>query len=387
MPKILFVYDYFYPAYKAGGPIQSLTNLAIGLLHKHEVSIFTGCNDHNTADKLTDIDADKWSAISLPGTAERLQVWYANRKTITKHLFRSILKDAGPAVIYLNGIFSYRFIIIPLLAVNPAKNKIVIAPRGMLQAGALAGKSIKKKLYLTALKLSGLVKNVTWHATNEEEERDIRKAFGNNIHVTVAANIAKAPVNNITGSEKAIGQLRLIYLSLIAAKKNLLQAIELINKLAANITLDIYGPVKDAAYWKKCEQAIAASDGKVNYKGDIRPELVQDTFAKYDASILLTKGENFGHALYESMSAGRPIITSYFTPWNELEQKRTGWNLDIADNDVCLNRLESICNLDNDSFNIYCNGAYEMAKLYYRESSDLSSYYEIFSPPDPRRGI
>lgn len=377
--KILFVYDHFYPAYRAGGPIQSLTNLAVALEPDCEISILTSAYDHNMSEVLKGIETDIWTQVKLPNAVNTIKIWYANKKKINKETVAGCLAGLQPNVIYLNGMFSYRFVIISLLTIDKSKIKVVLCPRGMLQSGALAGKSFKKKLYLSALKLSGLVKNISWHATNAEEEGDIRKVFGSKVNVIVAANIPKAPVNKVIDSEKAQGQLRLIYLSLIAEKKNLLQLIELVNKSVADITLDIYGPVKDAAYWKKCEQAIAGSNGKVKYMGDIRPEQVQDTFAKYDASILLTKGENFGHALYESLSAGRPIITSYFTPWNELEQKKAGWNVDIADNAACLNILESICNLDNALFNVYCDGAYEMAKLYYRESSDLSNYYKMFS--------
>lgn len=91
MPKLLFVYDHFFPAYKAGGPIQSLANLAGCLQDEYEVSVFTGSTDHNSTEKLKDIDADEWSAVALPGTGKNLQVWYASAGTITRKLFRRIV--------------------------------------------------------------------------------------------------------------------------------------------------------------------------------------------------------------------------------------------------------------------------------------------------------
>ncbi len=375
MTSIIIVYDYFYPAYKAGGPVQSLTNLVV-ILKKHINFVICGAVDLHSKTNLGGISTNEWSTIKLPPSDTQLNVWYAVK--LNKAIFSKCLQDVSPAVVYLNGMFSFRFVIIPLLTIDKSKIKIVLCPRGMLQNGALAGKSLKKKLYIAALKFSGLVKNIDWHATNAEEEQDIKSVFGNKANVIVAPNIPKSPVNKITRSEKATDQLRLIYLSLIAEKKNLLQVIELVNKLAANVTLDIYGPVKDAAYWKKCEQAIATSNGKIKYMGDLRPEQVQDTFAKYDASIILTKGENFGHALYESLSVGRPLITSFFTPWNDLEEKKAGWNLDISNTDDCIKKLEVIASIDNDSFNVYCNGAYELAKGYYAESADLSNYHKLF---------
>ena len=317
--------------------------------------------------------------MELEPASTTFQVWYSSKdKPHAGEILRCI-EETDASIVYLNGMFSYRFVMLPLLKIKKQKIRVVLCPRGMLQTGALAGKSLKKKLYLTALKLSGLVKNISWHATNAEEEQDIKRVFGNNAHVIIAANIPKQPVTDCISAKKITGQLRLIYLSLIAEKKNLLQVIELINRSNTHMTLDIYGPVKDAAYWKKCEAAIAGSNEKVKYMGVIKPEQIQDTFSKYDASVLLTKGENFGHALYESLSAGRPIITSYFTPWNELEQKKAGWNLDINDNDSCLQKLETICNMNNDTFNSYCTGAYKIAKSYYTESTDLSNYHKLFS--------
>lgn len=345
----------------------------------YKVSVLTGGYDLHESNALAGIKLNEWSSTGLRKDIAPLQVWYSNKQqSIAKEILQC-KDDVKPSVVYLNGMFSYRFVFMPLLKIRKAEIKIVLCPRGMLQPGALAGKLFKKKLYLAAIKLAGLVKNITWHATNAEEAEDIKRVFGNHAHVIVAPNIPKQPVAEIIPAKKTPGKLRLIYLSLIAEKKNLLQVIELINRSAIHIALDIYGPVKDEAYWKKCEQAIIKSKGKIKYMGDLQPEQVQETFSKYDASVLLTNGENFGHALYESLSSGRPIITSYFTPWNELEQKRAGWNLDISDTASCLQILEAICNMDTGSFNKYCTGAYEIAKSYYAESLDMSNYHKLFA--------
>jgi glycosyltransferase involved in cell wall biosynthesis len=343
-----------------------------------EISVFTSAYDHNTKPVLAGIETDKWTDVKLPNALKNIKVWYADKIKTSKQVFTSGVAFIKPDVIYINGIFSYRFVMLPLLTVNKAGIKIVLCPRGMLQTGALQGKWLKKKIYLKILKLTGLVNNITWHATNDEEEDDIKKIFGKSAKVFVAGNLPKQPVGKIAEPQKTSGRLRLIYLSLIAGKKNLLQVIELIKASDADITLDIYGPAKDPAYWKKCEQAITSANGKIKYMGDLIPEQVQQTFSKYDAGILLTRGENFGHALYESMSAGRPIITSFFTPWNNLEQKNAGWNLDIADNAACLHKLQSIAQMDNGSFNTLCSGAYSLANAYYKQSADLSNYYKMF---------
>lgn len=376
-PGLLIFYDYFYPAYKAGGPVQSLTNLALSLQHEYTISVITGAHDLNDDRVLTNIKTNCWSEVTLPKSACVIKVWYAGSGEPGAATIRKILEQVQPTVIYLNGMFSFRFVLLPLIVIK--KIKIVLCPRGMLQKGALAGKPFKKRLYLTALKISGLANKLTWHATNEAERSDIKREFGEISNVYVAGNIPKKPVAKIVLPSREPGELRLVYLSLISEKKNLLQLIKIISRLKENISLDIYGPVKDEDYWKKCVHAMNSSEGKVKYMGDVLPEKVQDIFAQYHASILLTRGENFGHALYESLSAGRPVITSYFTPWNRLESKNAGWNVDISNDREIEILLSRVSNLEQPAYDRFYNGAYALAKTYYSGGFDTRSYKALFS--------
>ncbi len=234
--KLLIVYDYFFPAYKAGGPIQSLTNLVLILQEDdYKISVVTSGHDLNTSDKLQGIKTNVWSEIFLPQSASPVDIWYGGINQPSKQSFIRRLQSIKPSVVYLNGMFSFRFVIIPLLSIKKAKIKLVLCPRGMLQSGALAGKSFKKRLYLSALKISGLVRNITWHATNKEEEEDIKRIFGKRSNVIVAGNIPKKPLASINSSTKIPGHLKLIYLSLITEKKNLLQLVEIISKTDKDI--------------------------------------------------------------------------------------------------------------------------------------------------------
>ena len=108
------------------------------------------------------------------------------------------------------------------------------------------------------------------------------------------------------------------------------------------------------------------------------PEKVQETFCKYDAGLFLTKAENFGHALYESLSCARPIITSNFTPWRNLESQFAGWNVDISDLNVVLRKLNIIADMDNAQFENYCKGAYNLAMHYYENGVIKNEYQKLF---------
>lgn len=376
-PRLLIFNDHFYPAYKAGGPVQSLTNLVLALQDDYIVSVVACAYDLNDDRMLDSVKPDQWSEVILPRSSMAVNVWYAGKGRPVAATIKKIIGEVKPSTIYLNGMFSFRYVILPLF--NARKTNIVICPRGMLQKGALAGKAIKKRIYLSAVRMCGLMNKVNWHATNEEERDDIIREFGINSKVFVAGNIPRKPLDHFTKLPKIEAELKLVYLSLISEKKNLLHTIELISMVKEKISLDIYGPAKDEDYWKKCVEAIGKSEGRVEYKGNVLPEMVQDTFSKYHASVLLTKGENFGHALYESLSAGRPVITSYFTPWNKLAEKKAGWNVDISNDENAIAIISEVCKMQQSAFDIFYDGAYRLANEYYENGFDINNYKKIFS--------
>lgn len=375
-PRLLIVYDYFYPSYKAGGPVQSLTNLVYSLQNAFDIYVLTGAYDLNSNKLPENIKINGWCQVKLPKSKVFIKVWYAGRSEPGQLTIKQIIQDVNPCTVYLNGMFSFRFLLTPLLSIKNIR--IIICPRGMLQTGALAGKSLKKRLYLSVLKISGILKKVSWHATNTNEQEDIIREFGNNSKIFIAGNIPKKPVENFHFINKNRGELRLVYLSLITEKKNLLQLINIIASMKENISLDIYGPVKDEVYWKTCLRIINDNKVKIKYKGDVQPDMVQEIFANYHSSVLLTKGENFGHALYESLSVGRPVITSYFTAWNQLNEKKAGWNVTISSNDEIVKVITEVYHMDQSVYDLYCAGAYEIANDYYQHGFDITSYKKMF---------
>lgn len=375
-PRLLIFNDFFYPAYKAGGPIQSLVNLIIHLNDHYEIAVMTSAYDLHAKQPIENIIVHEWNTITLPGSTKPIQVWYADIHKGVSSAIKETVKNFKPDVVYINGMFSYRFVMLPLMLIK--NTKIVMSPRGMIQEGALSGKYLKKKVYLSLLRWSGLIDKAWWHATTEVEEADVKKLFGKQAITVVAGNIPRMPVTDMQFAEKQQGKLRLVYLSLITAKKNLLQAIEAINNTSDGVTLHIYGPVKDISYWEKCEQAMKKSGGRIEYKGPVIPQKVQSTFSAYDAGLFLTKAENFGHALYESLSAGRPIITSFFTPWDNLEMKKAGWNVDIDNVQDIVNTMEKVAAMDRASFNEFCIGAHTLANEYFNEGFDIADYKKLF---------
>jgi len=379
---ILVIYEYFHPGFKAGGPVQSLVNLIGALNTEYEFKVMTSAFDMGESIPYPDVALNGWNEVVL-ASQKKVSVWYAGSKNMTFTGMFKIITEANPDIIFISGLFT-KWSSYPLVLQRMGKLKnvrMIISPRGMLQAGALQLKPLKKKLFLNALKRAGLFRSVSWHATSEEEGLDIKQIIGSEAKVDVAANIPKKPIQSIRSTDKKKGELSLIYLSLIAEKKNLLLLLKALKKVNAKISLSIYGPVKDESYWRRCEEEMKDLPATccVVYKGLVTPEKVQDTLQEYHALISLTQGENFGHALYESLSTGRPLITSYYTPWNNLEEEKAGWNVAIGDELEIVLLLEKIAAMSGETFNEYGEGAWRLAKKYYTESNFQQSYRKLFA--------
>lgn len=380
--KLLIATDWFYPGYKAGGPIQSITNLTIALEKEYEIAIITSGFDLLSTTAYEGIHLNQFNKITIPGSSQPVAVWYGDNGQPDLRRWLHLIKEINPHTIYLNGLFTPAFLIKPLLAARRSgfQGRLVICPRGMLQQGALSGKTLKKTLYLFFLRISGLLKTVHWHATDSTEKADIEKHFSVGRPVYLASNIPKKPVAQPTAITKQKGALRLIYLSLITEKKNLLVALQCLVQANIPVVFDICGPVKDGEYWETCKALISTlpSHIKVQYCGTVQPAEVQGIFAAYHALFLPTKGENFGHAIYECLSAGRSVIISNTTPWRELAGKRAGYDGSPED---ASGFAKAICDLgeaEQAEFDTFCSGAYNVAVNYWKQHDFLKSYKDVF---------
>lgn len=376
---IVVLYPFFFPGFRAGGPVQSLVNMIVGLHHRYEFKVITTAYDLNRKDCYPGILLNSWNDIGLT-TNVIVQVWYHSSSRMTPSAMNVILTQARPNTIFVNGLFS-SFTNSALWLIKKGflkRMRIVLSPRGMFQDGALKSGSFKKRIYILLLKFLRISSKVIWHVTNEAERLDVLEKADPKARVIVAENIPKSPIERIVLKTKKPGELSLVYLSLITEKKNLLLLLHVLQNTDTKISLDIYGPIKDKLYWQQCMVMMNAmrDDISVAYRGEINPTEVQSTLQKYHALILLTKGENFGHALFESLSVGRPIITSNYTPWQDLEGGLAGWNVDIHNGHAISKKINDIAGMREPDYERYCYGALNLANQYYR-TLDFALRYEL----------
>ena len=355
--------------------------MIVALHDLYDFSVITSAYDLASDKPYAGIQLNQWNTILIGNC--KTQIWYSDKKIDYKE-YNKVIKNITADFVFLNCMYSYRYFLFPLLnrkKLFGEETKFIISPRGILQPGSLAVKSTKKKMYLSFLKWTGLLRKCEWHATSDDEALAIQRHFGNKLSIQCISNIPKPPFTAIQASNKEKDILRLVHLSLIAPVKNIKSLMEVLSGCKQKITLDIFGPVKDEAYWQECQQAMLTLPGHISvfYKGDVQPHQVQQTLEGYEGLISLTTGENFGHVLFESLSVGRPIITSHFTPWNELEKRNAGWNVDISNKGSIANLLDELSGKTNEEWQWYCKGAHQLAMKYFEEQNFREEYQKLFS--------
>jgi len=232
-------------------------------------------------------------------------------------------------------------------------------------------------------------KNVIWHATDTTEVTDIKRVFGDCANVRLITNIPVKPLDfNIVRQKKA-DSLKLVYYSLIVQKKGLLSLIQTLKSLSLPISLDIYGSIKDQSYWKECLQEINSnlSLATFNYLGHANPSDSQSILAKYNAFILLTKGENFGHSIYEALSVGTPVIITNKTPWQfDNSANPPGWVINNDNQgikmDILRKTLTNLYHMDNDAYTLSSKAAHAYAVDFYTSHDFKKEYTDLFNSFD-----
>lgn len=372
--KVVIFIDWFTPAYKAGGPIQSILNLVNQKMEEVEYKIICSNKDLD-GNSLSDVSFDRWVDFNAS-----TQVWYNSDDKAVLRLLGELSKWK-PDVFFINGIYSWYYNFLPIVFGKAGRK--IISTRGMLHAGALSQKSLKKKIYLGIWKQLNIHKKHSFHATNLEEEKFVHTVFGNNAKVYVAQNLPRI-MESVSICEKETNSLQLISIGLVSPMKNYLEVIKSLSYCTGKIDYAIYGPIKDATYWQDCMDELKTLPGniKVQYQGDLPSSQVRAALSQAHVFILPSKSENFGHAIYEALTAGLPVITSHHTPWNNLKQANAGFNVSV-DNHYELS--ESICffaALDNKGLAQWSEGA----KAYAERSIDIhqirKQYQRMFSAVD-----
>lgn len=315
--KVLLLASQFPPAYLGGGPIRTLAALVDQAPPGAELSILTRDRDLGTPGKLP-VERNAW--VSGPNSS---RVRYATVGRLDAYISALWSTRKSQDVIYVNSFFDLAFGIVVALLYRVGfwrDATLVIAARGQFSQGALALKSHKKRAYI-ALFRRLFPRGVLWHASSPKEAQDIAETFGPSVKIIEREDETELPLSSIDPTTHLDAEnelLKAVFISRISPMKGLPVLLEALQRVEGPISLDVYGPEEDPI---ETSTAIALANelaGRVECRlmGSIPPEMVRETFARYDVFLFPTAGENFGHVIAEALSAACPVMVTDSTPWS-----------------------------------------------------------------------
>lgn len=380
-PKVLVFCDYYYPGYKAGGPVTTLRNVVRILSNRFEFQIVTRDRDLGEKEPYENIEAGRWTGL------EGVEILYLPDREVTMTRLRGLLADCDPDFLYINSVWSRRFAIMPLLALRisaafgkSGSPKVVLAPRGSFSKGALGLKPRRKKWFGLIARYSGLWSGIRWQASSAFEKSDICYFIGCHAEVAIAPDLPGPISEPIKRAAKVKGRAKVVFLSRISPMKNLDGALKLMARVKGKVRFEVHGPIEDVDYWKKCSELTKSLPEHVDFEycGTAKPDEVRNIFSSSDVFLLPSLGENFGHVILEALGVGCPVILSDRTPWRNLQACGAGWDVPLEKSDDLVVALQEIIDMKETEHSEYRRSARALAKSRVSDPEMLASNIELF---------
>jgi glycosyltransferase involved in cell wall biosynthesis len=379
MNKTILVFaDWFEPGYKAGGPIRSCVHFVHQMKEEYNIYVLTTDRDLNETAPYPNIKADKWIPYE-----KGIQVFYCSPQLLTWGHIRDQIKAINPGFIYLNSMYSRYFTIYPLLMrrLGIINSKIVLAPRGMLKESAVQFKSGKKKMFLTAFRRMGLHRFIHFHATDKTEVNDVQRYFGEKIQVTMVSNFP-GMIKDYPGSiVKKKDELSVIFIGRLHPVKNLDFLLRTLQPVNGKISLTIVGNAEDEKYVERCKAIVKGfpPNIQVKFAGEIHNNQLGEIIVQHHIFALPTQGENFGHAIFEALSAGKPVLISDQTPWRNLVEAKAGWDISLQKPEKFTAALQQAVLFDQVEYDTLSRSAWQFVRQFVQQSELKKAYNNIFS--------
>jgi glycosyltransferase involved in cell wall biosynthesis len=366
--------DWFSPAYRAGGPVQSVFRISQQLKYDFEIYILTSNRDLGVV--LNEVSPGN-HFVNLDG----IQICYTSPEKLTYAFIKAQYDYIRPDSLFLNGIFNKYFSFFLLRFLTEISNPtLIVSARGMLRSSAISQKVFKKRIFILFLRLFSISKKVIFHCTSEDEVCDAKQYFGKNAKTVVIPNIPFVLSKYTPRTKKQL--FKLLYASRIHPIKNLIFILNTLKTLKEQIIFTIIGDIEDEGYFnlilELCEQL--PKNIVIDIKAGMPHEQLMSEMIKHHVFILPTLGENFGHSIYEALINGLPVILSDQTPWRNLENQKIGFDLPLYEPKKFTNAISFFANQSENEWREWSYNAHQFAINFYNAQNFKSEYSNLFNP-------
>lgn len=352
-PTVVILLGAYWPGHDSTGPNLSIRTMCESLADRFDFRIVA--RDRPFSGGMAAGIAGRWHPTDY-SLLRYLQVGPLGARGLT-----DLLRDTRYDLLVLNGFFDREFTLPCLMSRRLGllpDAATLLSPRGELTGGALSLKAGRKAFFRKWARRFNLLKGVHLHATSELELADCQSALPTN-DCWLAPNFRTLFPLPLRVPRPAGAPFRLMFLGRISEVKRLDFALRAMAAARVPVCLAIYGPVSDEAYWRRCCALIAElPDGSTaQLHGEIPNADVPSVFAAHDALLLPSMSENFGHAIFESLASGTPVIIGDRTPWRGLVATRAGFDLPVDDLDAFASAIRHLASLSEDALHEWQLGA------------------------------
>lgn len=349
--KVFISSGLFYPS-KLGGPANAVYWIAKALANNHlDVTVVT---THDSVD--ASVPADE--RVDMSG----IKVFYCQNSSLIKKSFEEIKKAD---IVVLNSVCYKAEIILAIYSLLNSK-KVIWSPRGEFSQSAIGGR-LDKRIFFKVLK-TFIADKIWFHATSDEEAKDIRNNLGQLTRIIRIPNYMELPERQ---EDSADEKPYFLFLGRIAPIKALDRIIEGFAKsdgfIKSPAILKIVGTneAKYAEYGKALKDQVSCMG--LNDKIKFLPPVFGDEKFKLLRSarflVLLSESENFGNVVIESLSQGTPAITSKGTPWEILTETGAGYWVENSTEEIS-STIDAAVGLSDDAYKEMRNNAYTLSRRY-----------------------
>jgi glycosyltransferase involved in cell wall biosynthesis len=204
----------------------------------------------------------------------------------------------------------------------------VVSTHGALADAAFQSGSRVKAPFWHLVQQPALLEATCFHATCDEEMRDIRRRGFIQPVAVIPIGIDVPELDKRPSTEKTM-----LYLSRIHPIKRpdmLLRAWASVSARHPDWRLRIVGPDNDSPGYLAEMRELARSLGvrKVAFEGELLGDAKLEAYRSADVYVLPSRSENFGITVTEALAAGTPVIVTKGAPWREVPERGAGWWVD-----------------------------------------------------------
>jgi glycosyltransferase involved in cell wall biosynthesis len=117
----------------------------------------------------------------------------------------------------------------------------------------------------------------------------------------------------------------------------------------------------------------------VNFAGEVANKNVPSFLAVNHIFALPTSGENFGHAIFEALAHGKPVLVSDQTPWRGLEPKTAGWDLPLDQPAAFENAIRQAVGFNDQEMTQWSRGAWQFVHDHVQQNNLKEAYQRLFN--------